>query len=175
MQRGLGTNGLKERSSSRRTEYDLLWPSLSQRCPVTPGRPCTALGDLLLPGLLGQTGVLQPARQCWEPPGCSQFLTQKAQAWPRQCSHASLLAAQISQGKMLHTGLTLLLELWLNSLKMYPTASHAEQLWALALSSSLMKCRTALLTCQGSTVVMIFLLRSQREATCSPGQPFRPA
>lgn len=60
---------------------------------------------------------------------------------------------QISPGKMLHAVLTLLLELWLNSLKMYPTTSHAEQLWALALSSSLMKCRTALLTCQGSSVV----------------------
>ena len=47
----------------------------------------------------------------------------------------------------------------------------SEQLWVLALSRSLMKCRMALLTCQESVVGLIFLLRRQREATGSLGQP----
>ena len=73
---------------------------------------------------------------------------------------------------MLPSVLTLLPVVRLNSLKMCPTTSQAEQLRALALSTSLMKCRMALLTCQESIVGLIFLLRRQREATCSLGQPF---
>jgi len=73
---------------------------------------------------------------------------------------------------MLPTVFTLLPVEQLNSLKMCPTTFQAEQLWVLALSRSLMKCRTALLTCQRSIVGVIFLLRRQREATCSSGQPF---
>lgn len=72
---------------------------------------------------------------------------------------------------MLPSVLTLLPVVRLNSLKMCPTTSQAEQLRALALSTSLMKCRTALLTCQESIVGLIFLLRRQREATGSLGQP----
>ena len=73
---------------------------------------------------------------------------------------------------MLPTVLTLLPVVRLNSLKMCPTTSQAEQLRALALSTSLMKCKMALLTCQESIVGLIFLLRRQRGATCSLGQPF---
>ena len=73
---------------------------------------------------------------------------------------------------MLPGVLTLLAVVRLNSLKMCPTTSQAEQLRALALSTSLMKCRMALLTCQESIVGLIFLLGRQREATCSLGQPF---
>ena len=73
---------------------------------------------------------------------------------------------------MLPTVLTLLPVVRLNSLKMCPTTSQAEQLRALALSTSLMKCRMALLTCQESIVGFIFLLRKQMEATCSSGKPF---
>ena len=72
---------------------------------------------------------------------------------------------------MLPTVLTLLPAVRLNSVKMCPTTSQAEQLRVFELSRSLMKCRTAVLTCQGSIEGVIFQVRRQREATCSSGQP----
>ena len=47
------------------------------------------------------------------------------------------------------SALTILPEVRLNSMKMCPTTSHAQQLWEPDLSSSLMNSRTALRTCQG--------------------------
>ena len=91
--------------------------------------------------------------------------------WPHCCFCASLRAARVFHRKMLPTVLTLLV-VRLNSLKMCPTTSQAEQLQVSALSRSLMKYRTAILTCKGSIVGVIFLVRRQREVTCSSGQPF---
>ena len=53
------------------------------------------------------------------------------------------------QGCLQKQALTSLPEARLNSAKMCPTTSHAQQLWEPELSSSLMNSRTALRTCQG--------------------------
>lgn len=199
-----GKNTLQVQSGCSSGEQDhLLGSCLQRRHPETPGHLRTGpeglflLGGLLLPARqrweTPRYSQLLPQEALWRrrmarprvpAPAWEQRALHRAVEHTRFCGARVMLrvplrelSAQPGHGtepRVSRSVLTSLSEARLNSTKMCATTSHAKQLGMLTLSRSLMKPRSALLTCQGDAVVTVCPGSSHREATFAWGSPRSP-